>query len=100
MDPGCYTINIYDNWGYYHDLDYKDHNLEEDWGHFVDIEIDTNIKRNTKYLHNKKSSYISADEYKLKKKPKNNSIVTNILIKISSTTFITIGVTYLIFYAL
>lgn len=81
MDRYNYTIDIYDD------------NLEEEnWGYFVDIEIDIDNKKIQKKVKKKKKRYI--DDFK--KTQPNISIVSLMLIRISSTTLFTIGVTYFI----
>jgi acetyltransferase-like isoleucine patch superfamily enzyme len=90
MEDHCFAIDIYNDLGYYDDLDYKE---AEDWGQFIDID---NIKTNTDFLYNKKENYTYIDKYEFKEIPKNNSLATKMFIRISSTTFITIGFTYFI----
>jgi hypothetical protein len=80
-DEHCYTIDIYDE-----DLE------EENWGYFVDIEIDIENKKIQKKRKKRKKIYI--DDFK--KMQPNISIVSLMLIRISSTTLFTIGVTYFI----
>ena len=111
MDDYYFVIDVCNDWDdleHYDDLRHNDdlnHNDKlgdykeaEDWGQFIDI--DNNVKRNTDFLYNKKENYIYIDKYELKKIQQNSCEATNLILKISSTTFITIGLTYLILFIL
>ena len=80
---------------------------EDTWGFYVDIEKDEKIKYQPKYLtydndyydyyYEKYNEYDEYDEYEPKSINKN---ITNLLIRVSSTTLATIGISYLLFYIL
>jgi len=90
-----YVIDIYDDYDYYfHDYDYYFDDTElplEDWGQF--IEIDRHDKPYSNYVNNINDKNINDKNNKI---TENNSSLSLIIIRISSTTFITIGLTYLI----
>lgn len=83
---------------------------EDTWGFYVDIEKDEKIKYKPKYLtydndyydyyyekydeYNEYNEYNENNEYKPKSINKN---ITNLLIRVSSTTLVTIGISYLLF---
>jgi hypothetical protein len=95
MNNNSCTINIYHD-SEYHDSGYNNYleYSEDDWGFFVDIDI-YEYKQNTKYLNNQ---HIIIHDYDFKKKTKKP--LSKILIGLTSTTIITIGVSYLILYVL
>lgn len=95
-------------------------NNDEDWGFYVDFENinETLHVKNKTYKNKTNDLYLYDDaclniyEYEYEdtdddfycfdtdKKQLNNTKVTNILIKVSSTTFITIALTYMIYVLL
>ena len=125
MDKYTYAIDIYDDLGHFYDTEHfydKGHfyekdqplnyyetsteypnsnepKIDEEWGHFVYIDIDnkpkvtTKIKKYYKTPSNTSSSNTSSSNTSSSSNP---CLVTNFLIRISSTTLFTIGVTYLI----
>ena len=73
---------------------HKDIDLEDEWGYFIDIDNnnDYNDKYNDEYNYNNLDNYIQNYNYN----EENILKASNMIIKISSTTLLTIGVTYLI----
>jgi len=83
MNECSYEIDVYeDTWGFYVDIE-KEYNDEN-------IFKLTNQSKDLKYASDYNDYY---DEYERKHIDRN---ITNILIKISSTTFVTICLTYFI----
>ena len=71
--------------------------IDDTWGFYVDIEKENNDENIIK-LHEKKYyklTYLSDYCYEYESRPIDQN-VTNLLIKVSSTTLATIGLTYLL----
>ena len=108
MDEDSYAIDVYDDWGYFYEMEpepfYKPEpvysielpntplHLDEEWGHFVEIDNYDAPKINYSNAPKINIQYKN-DNYE---KPQNNSLATSFLIRISSTTLFTMGLTYLI----
>jgi hypothetical protein len=116
MDEYCYAVDIYNDWGHFyetepvhsyetgvHSTEYKNNNelhevfLDEEWGHFVDIDNDIKmIDNDIKMTDNDKKIKTRYKNDYCYEKPQNTSLATNVLLRISSTTLFTIGFAYLI----
>jgi len=71
---------------------YKDYDLEDDWGYFIDID-----KHNEPYYYDNFDNFDNyIQHYSYNYDEENILQASNMIIKISSTTLLTIGVTYLI----
>ena len=74
---------------------HKDIDLEDEWGYFIDIDNNNdeyNYEHNDEYNDNNLDNYFQNYNYN----EENILKASNMIIKISSTTLLTIGVTYLI----